>query len=68
FIMYLSSAASYPTFDYDPTEARLMIADCFMHGKRVKKEVNYARSYLITAAEDGSEEARELLIKYFGFY
>ena len=68
FLLYLTYAANGSAYGYDRMPARLMLADCFMHGKRVKKNVDYARSYYISAAEDGSEEAKELLIKYFGFY
>lgn len=65
FVHYLAIAAGYDSFDYDPMQAQLMFADCFMRGYRVKKSVSNAKSYYKMAAESGSQEAKEKLKKYF---
>ncbi|MDE6691463.1 MAG: hypothetical protein K2K04_05770, partial [Clostridia bacterium] len=65
FLMYLACAAGYDSFDYDPMQAQLMFADCFMRGYRVKKSATSAKCYYKMAAESGSEEAKEALKKYF---
>lgn len=65
FLMYLACAANYYSFDYDPMQAQLMFADCFMFGYRVKKSATNAKSYYKMAAESGSLEAKEKLKKYF---
>lgn len=66
FLHFLCNAANYYAFDYKPMKARLMLADCFMRGVRVKKNEQAAKSYYKMAAEDGSEEAKAALKKYFG--
>lgn len=65
YILYLVQAANDRSKGYDPVEAQLAAAECFMHGKRVKKSESSARSYYLYAAELGSEEAKQALKKYF---
>lgn len=65
FLMYLVYAANDFSKGYNPVEAQLMAADCFMYGKRVTKSENSAKSYYLYAAELGSEEAKQALKKHF---
>lgn len=65
FLMCLVQAANDCSSGYNPVEAQLMAADCFMHGKRVKKDESAAKSYYTYAAERGSYLAKKALEKYF---
>ncbi len=65
FLISLACAASYYSFDFDPTYAQLRLADCFMVGYRMRKSASSAKSYYKMAAEGGSQEAKEKLKKYF---
>lgn len=65
YILYLTHAANDYSFGYDPTEAQLKLAFCFLNGEHTHKNLKYAESCFTDAAEGGSIEAKEALKKYF---
>lgn len=65
FLLYLAHAANHYSFDFEPMQAQLMLADCYMRGYRMKKSLESAWHYYKMAAEGGSQEAKEALKQYF---
>lgn len=61
-LMRYLTAAAYGGY----AEAAFTVAEYYMNGVRVGKNLNYAKSYYLLAAELGDERAVNALEKYFG--